>query len=157
MVAAAAAMARHIERLRPRRVVLIGTAGAYPGGPDVGSVVTAGTVGLGSVASARGLGYVPRPPPPVATFPVVGLPVVSVLSLTAITSDETCAQILSKHWQVEHMEAFGVATACAAAAVPLSIVLGIANRVGPNAHAEWKSNRAAAEAAAREMVIRAHL
>ncbi len=152
MVAAAARMARRLALSQPDRVILVGTAGAYPGGPDVGDVVTASLIGLGSVASARGLGYVPRAPSPMPVTPLAGLRVCTVLSLTAITTDPELADEFARDWQIEHMEAFGVATACAAAGVPLTVVLGITNTVGPGAHAEWLANRSDVEEAARTAI-----
>jgi purine-nucleoside phosphorylase len=71
-----------------------------------------------------------------------------VVCCTAITTDPGVAGALAAEGDVEHMEAFGVAWACARAGVPFAAVLGITNAVGPNAHAEWKANRAAAQAAA---------
>jgi 3-methyl-2-oxobutanoate hydroxymethyltransferase len=44
------------------------------------------------------------------------------------------------------------ALACQEAGVPFLAVLGIANEVGPQAHAQWRAHRAEAEAAARRAV-----
>jgi purine-nucleoside phosphorylase len=43
----------------------------------------------------------------------------------------------------EHLELSGVFAACALAGVPVGGALGVANRVGPEAHAEWKRHHAA--------------
>lgn len=160
LVAAATSTARLLAERRaagrlPARVVLVGTAGAYPGGPAVGAVVTARRVGQGSGTAALGLGYVPMAPEPVDAVALDGLPAVDVLTCIAITTDPALVARHAAAWQVEHMEAFGVAWACARAGVPFSAALGIANEVGPDAHAQWRANRAAVEAAAVEAVARA--
>lgn len=156
MVCAAARMARLLAAHRPARVVLVGTAGAYPvpGAPRMGEVVTASRVALGSGTAALGRGYVPCAPPPIAAVTVAGLPAHGVLCCTAITSDAVLAVALGTHATVEHMEAYGAALACVDAGVPFSAVLGITNVVGPDAHAQWKANRAAAQAAAVRAVVR---
>ncbi len=150
MVRAAARMARLLAEQRPRHVVLVGTAGAYPvhGAPVIGEVVTAASVALASGTASLGLGYVPLAPPPVSAVPVPGLAPHAVLCCTAITSDPSLAARLGFLATVEHMEAYGAALACADAGVSFSAVLGITNVVGPDAHAQWKAHRAQAEAAA---------
>jgi purine-nucleoside phosphorylase len=156
MLPAGIAMARLLANERPDAVVLLGTAGAYASGPEIGQVVAARTVGLVSGTAALGKGYVPRAPGPIETDPALrgGLPEVDVATLVAITIDPALATLVGAHWQVEHMEAYGVAAACAAVGVPFGAVLGITNRVGPDAHAEWKAHRVAAQAAAVGAVAR---
>ena len=53
-VVAAATMARILGSSSPQGVVMIGTAGAYPGGPAVGTVIKARRVGLADGALADG-------------------------------------------------------------------------------------------------------
>ena len=160
---AAAAMARSLARARPRAVLLVGSAGAYPGGPPVGAVVSGGRLGWCDGASAVGAAYTPLPPPPLQAdadlSARLGLTAAAVLTVPAITTDPAMVAALAHSaggpWAVEHLEATAVALACAAAGVPFACALGIANRVGPDAHAEWKANRAAAEAGARAAARRA--
>lgn len=147
-VAAAAAMARLLATRSPDAVVLLGTAGAYPGGPAIGAVVTARTVAQGSGTAAMGLGYVPLAPAPITCVPAPGLPAVDVLACEAISTAPELARRLGERGAVEHMEAFGAAWACATAGVPFTAVLAITNEVGPDAHAQWRANRVAAQAAA---------
>ncbi|MCK6507245.1 futalosine hydrolase [Myxococcota bacterium] len=153
-VVAAASTARILCELRPDAVVLIGTAGSYRGGPPVGQACAARRVGLADGAATMGLGYVPRPPPPLPCDPRLlaraGVPAVDVLNTGAITTDPVLAARLADGWQVEHLEAYGVAAACAAAQVPFVALLGIANQVGPDAHAQWLTHRNAAQDSARE-------
>ena len=54
--------------------------------------------------------------------------------------------------EVEHLEAFAVATACARARVPLAVVLGVANRVGSRAREEWLHHHQAAGKASTDVV-----
>lgn len=139
----------------PARVLLVGTAGAYPDGDGtpqvaIGAIVTASSVALGSATAASGRGYVPLPPSPVTLTPAAALPPAQVACCTAITTDAPSARALGATWQVEHMELFGVAHACARVGIPVTALLGITNVVGPHAHDQWKANRATVEAATRD-------
>lgn len=155
-VAAAAGAAALLAEHRPSAVILIGTCGAYTNGPAVGTAIVAERVGLAFGVAAMGLGYVPRPPAPIPCarelVELVPGPRASVLTCGAVTTDPILASRLADGWTCEHLEAFGVATACQAAGVPFVAVLGVANAVGPDAHAEWLANREVAQAAAREAV-----
>jgi purine-nucleoside phosphorylase len=155
-VLAAAAAAAVIERYRPAGVVLVGTCGAYRREPAIGTAIVAARFGLAFGVAAMGLGYVPRPPAPIGADEallerLVG-PRASVLTCGAVTTDPTLAERLADGWDVEHLEAFGVAAACQAAGIPFAAVLGVANLVGPDAHTEWLTHRDAAQEAARRVV-----
>ena len=153
-VVAAATAGRLFAENRPKAVVLIGTAGAYPGGPRVGEVVASSTLGLSWGIAALGRGYVPRPPEALAgdasLLARTGLPAHRVLTTGAITTDPDLATQLAEDWSVEHLEAFAVAWTCHAVGVPFLAILGIANEVGPEAHLQWLTHRNAAQDAARE-------
>jgi purine-nucleoside phosphorylase len=153
-IVAAVRAATLIERRKPTAVALVGTAGAYPSGPAIGTAIASSRIGLSYGIAAMGLGYVPRAPAPVEGDPdLLGqLPVPhhAVLTVGAITTDPTLARRLSDGWTVEHLEAFGVAWACQQAQIPFVAVLGIANDVGPDAHVQWLTHRDAAQAAARD-------
>ena len=160
-VVAAARAATTLERLaqeghKPRCVLLLGTAGSYPGGPAMGTAVASQMVGMSTGVAAMGLGYVPRPPAPVPgdeeLLGRLGVARHNVLTAGAVTTDLTLARRLSDGWTVEHLEAFGVAVACQNAGVPFVAVLGISNFVGPDAHAQWLTHRDAAQEAARAAV-----
>ena len=155
-VSAAARTATLIAMDRPDGVVLLGSCGGYPCGPTIGEAVVARRVGLSSGVSAMGLGYVPASPEPVlCDAHLVGrLPIrrVDVLTVHAITTDPVLAQRLSDGWDVEHLEAFGAARACAMAGVPFSAVLGVASEVGPDAHTHWLLHRQDALNAARAAI-----
>jgi purine-nucleoside phosphorylase len=155
-VVAAARMARVLAEERPTGVVMLGTAGAYPDGPAVGVVVQAGRLGLADGAAAMALGYTPLPPRPVRAdhrlLPGLEVPVHDVLTTGAVSTDMVLTERLGDGWDVEHLECFGAAWACGDAGVPFTAVLGIANRVGPDAHAEWLMWRGRAQDAARDVV-----
>jgi nucleoside phosphorylase len=155
-ILAAARTAEILARRRPEAVVLLGTGGAYAGGPAIGEAIVASVVGMSYGVAAMGLGYVPRPPAPAecdaSLVERIGLPVHRVLTVNAITTDPTLADRIRDSWTVEHMEAFGVALACRNAGVPFTAVLGITNEVGPEAHTQWLTHRDAAQAAARAAV-----
>jgi purine-nucleoside phosphorylase len=156
-VLSAARMARVLAEQRPSGVVMVGTAGAYPGGPAIRKVCKARRVGLADGAAAMGLGYTPRPPVPIPCdrrlFSKVDAVEGDVLTVGAVSTDMVLAGRLSDGWQVEHLEAFGAAAACFDAGVPFLAVLGIANKVGPEAHAQWLVHRNAAQDAARAAVL----
>lgn len=149
-----------LERARPEAVVLLGTCGAYPGGPEVGAVVASSRLGLGSAAAASGLGYVPMAPAPIEgaewLLERLGVPRVRVLTVQAVSTAPGLVAAFGAEWEVEHMEAFAVARACAGRRVPFVALLGVANRVGPDAHTEWLRNRRGVEAAVVAVAARLH-
>ena len=152
-VVAAIRMATLLERLKPSAVCFVGTAGSYAQGPEVGTVIASRRVGLSPSVAVMGLGYVPRPPRPVecdrGLLDRLDVPRADVLTVSAITTDPTLMGRLADGWQVEHMEAYGAGLACHKAEVPFVSVLGIANRVGPDAHRQWLENQQVAQDAAR--------
>ena len=155
-VVSAARMARLIAEHSPAGVVLIGTAGAYLGGPVIGTAIRAGRLGLADGAATMGLGYTPRPPAPLVAdqrlLPGVALLIADVLTVGAISTDPVLSGRLADGWSVEHLESFGAAWASFDAGVPFAAVLGIANQVGPDAHSEWLTWRNRAQDAARDAI-----
>ena len=153
-VTAAARAAAILARVKPSAVVLVGTAGAYPGGPSIGAAIASSRLGLSYGVAAMGLGYVPRAPTAIDGDPEMlarlDCDKHAVLTVGAVTTDPTLARRLADGWTVEHLEAFGVALACKEAGVPFVACLGIANDVGPDAHVQWLSHRDAAQEAARQ-------
>ncbi len=77
----------------------------------------------------------------------------NVLTTMAVTTDPTLCLRLCDGWTVEHLEAFGVASACMSAEVPFIAVLGISNEVGSDAHRQWLAHRDAAQDAARTAIL----
>jgi purine-nucleoside phosphorylase len=156
--------ARAIAEMAPARVLFIGTAGSYPDVAlawPVGAVVLPETFVLPSTAALRGDGYTPAPmvlresaaPALWAELrraaPEVG-PCGVATSPLAITQTTALARRIARATGavVENLEVFSVARAATILAVPMIAVLGIANRVGPHAHAEWRRHHLAASKAA---------
>jgi nucleoside phosphorylase len=168
---AAIGAAAAIAAARPERVIFVGTAGAYPRGratAAIGTVAIARELCLASTATLRGDGYLPGPLATSApTSPALGaalaararakkpLPVLGVACPIAITRSATLGRHLAHATgaALENLEAFAVARAAAAVGVAaMTAVLGIANRVGPNGHREWRANHRAASRAACRVV-----
>jgi nucleoside phosphorylase len=141
--------------------VLVGTCGAYEGsGLRIGDVVAAKTVCLADGGVAEGRAAFPEimrqrldlSPDMRASLTAAGAREARVATTLGVTTDDACAHRLAECGEAEHLEAFAVASACAAAGVPLAIVLGVANTVGASGRAEWRANHARAGLAATEQV-----
>jgi nucleoside phosphorylase len=159
-----------IAAARPDRVIFVGTAGAYPRGrvtAAIGTVAVASELCLVSTAALRGDGYLPVPLATRAaasaslgaTLAACGpgrpVPLLGVACPIAITRSATLGRHLAHATgaALENLEAFSVARAAAAAGVDdVAAVLGIANRVGPRGHQEWRAHHAAASRAACRLV-----
>ena len=168
-VDAAVGAAQAIALARPKRVVFVGTAGVYRRGhatPPVGSAVIADRVCLVSTAVVRRDGYLPQPMVTEAmTSPVLGaalgataphsVPTGTVACPVAITRTATLGRLIAQATgaTLENLEAFAVIRAANRAGIEATAaVLGVANRVGPRAHPEWKANHLAASRTACKIV-----
>jgi nucleoside phosphorylase len=148
-------------------LLFVGTAGSYGADLAPGAVVIVDEVVLVSTAVARGQGYLPdRIPTRIAASrrlgsglleaarrltPAPGLAVrAAVANPLAITRHAGLGRALARATAAaaENLEVFAVARAAEARRIPFAAVLGIANRVGPAAHAEWQEHNATASAAA---------
>jgi nucleoside phosphorylase len=157
LVEAGIGATRAIAEERPRAVIFVGTAGSY-GEDAVGRVIVARRVKLVSTAAARAEGYLPSIMPAVLDTDAglrraLRLPAADVACPLAITSRAAAARRLAAHsgCAVENLELFAVGRA--AQGLPFAAVLGISNRVGPRAHAEWRAHAATAAAAACQAVL----
>jgi nucleoside phosphorylase len=171
-VDAAIGAAAAIRAARPAQVIFVGTAGAYPRGRTTAALKTVGIASelcLASTAALRGDGYLP-PPEVMTTRAPASAPLAAALSACgphgkplavlgvacpiAITRSATLGRQLARATgaALENMEAFAVARAAAAAGVDFAAVLGIANRVGPRGHQEWRAYPEAASLAACRVV-----
>jgi futalosine hydrolase len=164
LVAAASGASAAIARERPAALVLIGTCGAYPGsGLTIGDAVVARAAKLLEPAVVEGRAAFPGlMSAPVAADVAMaaalsagGAPLVDVGTTLAVTTDDPLALLLSRHAAVEHLEAFAVATACAARSVPFGVVLGVANIVGARGREQWRANHDAAGRVAASCVVQA--
>jgi purine-nucleoside phosphorylase len=169
LVEAAVGAARALAEVRPKRVIFVGTAGAYLAGrstPALGSVALASELILTSTAALRGDGYLPEIQPQhddgaetlraALREAVPGIATFKVACPLAITRTAALGQRIARATGagLENLEAFAVARAARAAQVPFAAVLGIANRVGPAAHRQWRANHLTASRAASRIVAR---
>lgn len=165
LAAAAAAAARSIDRTRPRAIVLLGTCGAYASSNlGVNDVVVSGSVKLADSAVSSRSAEFPAPmraqlessPSLRVALKRCGAKAADVANTLGITVDDAAAALVSRSSsaQVEHLEAFGVATAAASVAVPFVALLGIANRVGERGREEWRERHHGASARAVKVAIR---
>lgn len=156
-VEAAVGAARAIAAARPKRVFFVGTAGVYgrAATPALDAAAVAGDLFLVSTAALRGDGYLPEPTIVRATTSprlravlarAAGSEPLGVACPLAITRSAAVARRIATATgaALENLEVFAVARAAAAAEVDFAAVLGIANRVGPSAHAEWRAHHQAA-------------
>jgi len=167
-VAAAARAAQLLAELRPRRVLLVGIAGAYDvEATPIGSALEFDEVALHGVGAGEGerfqgppaLGFPQWPGSPgTTTHPVTdSLPLFATKARANGTLLTTCAasstaeeaerrRALFPAASAEDMEGFAVALACALAGVPLRIVRGVSNAVGDRDPANWRIPAALAAA-----------
>jgi nucleoside phosphorylase len=170
-VDAAVGAAAAIAAARPARVIFVGTAGAYPRGratAAIDTVAIARELCLASTAALRGDGFLPEPvvtraslsAPLAAALSACGAPgkpapLLGVACPIAVTRSATLGRHLAHATDagLENLEAFAVARAAAAAGVvEVAAVLGIANRVGPRGHQEWRAHHEAASRGACRLV-----
>lgn len=162
---AAAGVSYRIATRRPRAVVMVGSCGAYPdGGRSLGDVIVASAVHLADPAIVTGAAYFPAPMVTVVeTDPALregleaeGAIAAAVANPLAITSEPARAETLARATgcAIEHLEAFALAAVCAKERTRFAVLLGVANMVGPGAHAEWKAHARAAHEAVGAVVNR---
>jgi futalosine hydrolase len=166
---AAAGAAMQVSEVRPRVVVALGTCGAYQAAAaplEIGDVAAARRVHLLDVGVVLGATQFPAPMSTVLeAHPVVsdgleraGAKRADVATTLAITVEDSMAARIAHGPQgvthVEHLEAFGMAAACAARGVPFAAALGVANTVGGRARDEWRTHHRQAAAAAAAVVLR---
>jgi purine-nucleoside phosphorylase len=142
-LAAAATTARLIAEARPSRILFTGTCGAYDGRLAVGDFLCASAAVAVSLDVLSGRAYRPEIEATrwEATF-TLPFPRKVVAVPPGITVHAEGAALLASVAPAEHLELTGVFAAAHQAGVPVGAVLGVANRVGPTAHAEWKANHA---------------
>jgi purine-nucleoside phosphorylase len=154
-VVAAAATARLIAEHPPARVLVVGSCGAYDGRLVLGDVLVAEVAIATSLDELEGRAY--RPEIERTRFEAtwalpLALPVHPVAVPPAITLTADGARRLASVAAVEHLELTGVFAACHAAGIPVAAALGVANRVGPDANAEWRANHARVSRAVVEAI-----
>jgi nucleoside phosphorylase len=162
---AAVGAAMHVADIQPRAVLMLGTCGAYAGAEfAIGDVVVARRMLLVDPSSLTGATQFPEPMsvatdangPVSDALAAAGARRADVATTLAVTVDDATAERIARGTgaHVEHLEAHGVATACAARGIPFTAVLGVANFVGARARSEWRLHHRDASAAAVGCVLR---
>lgn len=166
VVEAAIAMTQCIMTHRPTAALLLGTCGAFGTTLRPGSVAAGSRVRLVDSAVRDGKAALPEPLPAEATFDpelhdalvAAGAKSVQIANTVGITTDDGLAARLAGASSsagtppdVEHLEAFGFARACAAAGLPCAVALGVANGVGARGRAEWLANHVKSSADAADL------
>jgi len=165
LATATAGAAAHIAAAGARVAVAVGTCGAYAGsGIPVGAVVVARRVVLADWGGMLGAAQSPDAVhPPWVTHAAVSRGLVSggarpvdVATTLGVTVDDAAAARIERATgaHAEHMEAYGFAAACGGAGVAFTAVLGVANVVGSEGRAQWRSNHEATSAAAIAHIVR---
>lgn len=152
-ITAAVETARLLREHRPGRLLFVGTCGAYDDRLSVGDVLSAGRAIATSVEEVEGRAF--RPAAETTRWPatwILPLPAHVVAVPPAITATDAGARALARIASAENLELAGVFAACAAAGVPAAAALGVANRVGPGAHAEWKRENGRVSARVVEVI-----
>lgn len=159
LVEASMAMTQRVVAEAPDAALLLGTCGAFGPEPRAGSVVAGAGVKLVDASVVEGTAALPAPMPAEAMFDramhdalvAAGAKSVQIANTVGITTDDALAArlALGSGADVEHLEAFAFARACAVGKVPCATALGIANVVGSRGRAEWLAGhvRASQEAA----------
>ncbi len=145
-VPAAVATARLLSARQPGRVLFVGTCGAYDARLSPGDLLAAGEAIAASQDELEGRAY--RPTAERVRWPAswalpARFPPHAVAVPPAVTATAAGAAAFAKLAAAEHLELTGVFAACAELGVPVAAALGVANRVGPEAHAEWRARHAA--------------
>jgi nucleoside phosphorylase len=159
IVDAAIGITRCVIRHEPTDVAFIGTCGSLRGFA-VGEAVVAESVMLvdPSIDGGRAVAVSPLVCSLQATdlgdaLVGAGARRVKVANTIGVTTNAELAMTLSRAYDVEHLEAFAIARAAMTTRVPCTIVLGVANEVGPTGSDEWKKNHADVSARMAERLI----
>lgn len=138
---AAAHTAFLLERLRPAKVLFLGSCGAYDTRLPIGTIFAPQFALASSVEEERGESYRPSIEPVrwISTWQLP-FPQHGVVTPPAITRSEEGALLLGRLAPAEHLELNGVFAACNARGVPVAAALIVVNQVGPDAHEQWLAN-----------------
>jgi nucleoside phosphorylase len=142
-VAAATVTARLLAERPASRVLFVGTCGAYDQRLSVGDLISASAAVAVSLDVLSGRAY--RPEVEVTRWAPgweLPFPAHAVAVPPGVTCTAEGARLLGAVAAAEHLELTGVFAAAHAAGVPVAGALAVANRVGPDAHAEWLANHA---------------
>lgn len=142
-----------LEDYDPEQIFALGTAGCIENSDiQIGDLVSVASVGTQG-RNMPGEGWETFCPQlqisklNVPTFTgsiFLDLPRVSVFAPQEISQSKNWSEILkSQSYAVEHLESFAYAFVAQKFKVPLTIILGITNYIGPEATQQWKQNESA--------------
>ena len=140
-LSAAVATTSLLGKLRPERVLFLGTCGHYDARLSIGDHLWASTAIHSSLAERRGEAY--RPALETTEWKAtleLPLPGHEVVVPPAITRTREGAKVLGLLGAAEHLELTGVYAACKAADIKVGAALVVVNEVGPDAQAQWHAN-----------------
>ncbi len=154
-LAAAVTTTRLIAELNPRRVLFIGTCGAYDERLAIGDILAVSEAFAVSLDELEDRAFRPGIERTrwEATW-ALPFPAHIVAVPPAITKTHEGSETLARVAAAEHLEVTGVFAACHPAGIPVGAALAVANRVGPTAHGEWQAHHAAASAGLVEALRR---
>ncbi|MCL2777811.1 MAG: hypothetical protein FWD73_07385 [Polyangiaceae bacterium] len=163
LVEAAIGTMRCLTQHAPTHAIFVGTCGALAADLAVGQVVVGASACLIEPDVLSGAAEIPLPMPREVSFDrsfhdaacAVGAKSVQIANTVAITIDDTLAAKLARHADVEHLEAFAFARACAAHGVAAAALLGVANEVGGRGRAQWSEHHEVASARAAHVTVQA--
>ena len=168
MGVAGAWTAKRLVQLLPRAVVLVGTAGIYPGQPGFQplDVVVAEELCLLDHAALSGQTAYPTPMQTQLTTPaamMTGLfgnqaSRVHRVKIASPLADTRAAELAANvpsqlGCAAESLEAFAVAQACQLMSVPCAVVLGVSHVLGEQAETDWQRYHRDASRAAATVVL----
>lgn len=163
--AAGAGTTRAVLERGASAVVLVGSAGVYPGrfAFTPAEPVRLATVELVDAAARAGKAAFPpvmerraTADPALSAALGADLRAVHVAATSAITLDDSLAHELAERTtcDVENLEALSVGLACAGLGVPFAALLAITNEVGARGHDQWLAHREAAAEQTCRLVAR---
>jgi Phosphorylase superfamily len=140
-IASAVNASRLIAEHAPSSVFFIGTCGHYDDRLRIGDLICVRDVIATSMEELRGEAYRPSIENTrwAADF-ITDLPPHDVAVPPAITRTLAGAALFKGVASAEHLELSGVFASARAASIPVGSALAVANRVGPDAHLEWRAN-----------------
>lgn len=142
-----------LEDYDPEHIFAVGTAGCIEKSSlEIGDVVSVASVGCWgrSLPNYNFATFIPHLQisklnlKATQHFSLVELPQVSVFAPQDISQSQNWSEILkAQSYDAEHLESFAYAFVAHKFKVPLTIILGMTNHIGPEATQQWKQNESA--------------
>jgi nucleoside phosphorylase len=155
---AAVGMTQRIAALTPEPTLalFVGTCGSLASSLAIGDVVAGAAVELACADDAElpgpMAGAITLDAPVHDALVAAGARSARIANTLGVTVDDARARRLASRADVEHLEAFAFARACAAFGVRAGVVLGVANPVGASGREAWRANHVEASARAADVL-----